>query len=854
MAFNPFHAFRKHQKVIFAGLTILCMVTFVLAGAYGSRGGDFFGWLQGLVGNRSANSEARLYNKDVSPLEIQRLRQQRLIANQFMTMAVEQAHQSFFYEFAHTDKFRDLRTELVRDMRRTMAMNFPPNLREQILNRPITDQDVSFLVMLGSRPLIADALDQRERAGKKDEANVLRQLLMVQSQQSRLRQKELYFGGTTKLEDLTDFLMWRHQADILGIHLTEQEVLDEFYRETLQRCNQENQQQILKMLRDRYANLNRDTVVAALSDEFRVRLAQIALGYDTSSRPPSPGTPYDFWQYFEQQRTESTIAMLKIPVRDAEGKLDPHWAKLVDALPPPTDKELITLFNKYKNQEGSGKPGDLGFKHPRRVQVEWVSARPDSTHYRQQALKTSALLRGLSPAAFEARLLAEYDRFRSEVPAWRQQRFPLNDTGTLRAEHVATQMGLLLGVAGTRGDPVLPLFVSHAALARAEHAPRVRVGGSWIAAGATGSPFTALGIAFPPTPQDVALLAVRARLLERIENELAESLMKGTLDKLKADIKKDHKLPADALKKYDLQHGATEKPLNNLDIAAAKGLEAFKQAYQKQHLSDTKGTAFASLFFQPSSKYAPEEWPLSRFEADKSGETFLYWTTEDEAAKPPDSLDEVRDGVKVRDKVKEAWRFLKARELARKEAENLAGEARAKRDNPVSALEASPFFKKERFFTLGSMEDFLKPVARLSRKGAGMHEFSTYEEYQLPTDKIAYSGQNPKFAKDFVDKLLALQTKGDTSILWDEAEENYYVAVLAKDRVAPSVEEFYQVYAMAPLFARFPDAFSSPLLRQRETDQRTQLRKELLERLRTDADLWINPDFKKGDRTGTLEE
>ena len=34
MAFNPFHAFRKHQKVVFAGLTIICMLTFVLALAF----------------------------------------------------------------------------------------------------------------------------------------------------------------------------------------------------------------------------------------------------------------------------------------------------------------------------------------------------------------------------------------------------------------------------------------------------------------------------------------------------------------------------------------------------------------------------------------------------------------------------------------------------------------------------------------------------------------------------------------------------------------------------------------------------------------------------------------------------
>src|SRR5262249_41899974 len=41
MAFNPFHAFRRHQKVIFALLTIVAMVTFIFcSGVPGTK--DFF--------------------------------------------------------------------------------------------------------------------------------------------------------------------------------------------------------------------------------------------------------------------------------------------------------------------------------------------------------------------------------------------------------------------------------------------------------------------------------------------------------------------------------------------------------------------------------------------------------------------------------------------------------------------------------------------------------------------------------------------------------------------------------------------------------------------------------------------
>ena len=47
MAFNPFHGFRKHQKVVFAMLTILCMLTFVLCSGMGGDLGERIMYLFG---------------------------------------------------------------------------------------------------------------------------------------------------------------------------------------------------------------------------------------------------------------------------------------------------------------------------------------------------------------------------------------------------------------------------------------------------------------------------------------------------------------------------------------------------------------------------------------------------------------------------------------------------------------------------------------------------------------------------------------------------------------------------------------------------------------------------------------
>src|SRR5262245_13634390 len=91
MAFNPFHAFRKHQKVIFAGLTILCMVTFILTGSLTGRG-DFFDWLITSMGGQGKLPQiATLYGKKLTQLDINALRDGRLLANEYMAIASQQA-------------------------------------------------------------------------------------------------------------------------------------------------------------------------------------------------------------------------------------------------------------------------------------------------------------------------------------------------------------------------------------------------------------------------------------------------------------------------------------------------------------------------------------------------------------------------------------------------------------------------------------------------------------------------------------------------------------------------------------------------------------------------------------------
>ena len=90
MAFSPFTWFRKHQKVFFAGLTILCM--FVFIGQFGS--GDAFSRLLGLFGRgRHGEAVATLYDSGVTRPKLEALAKQRKVANDFMFDAAWKSHE-----------------------------------------------------------------------------------------------------------------------------------------------------------------------------------------------------------------------------------------------------------------------------------------------------------------------------------------------------------------------------------------------------------------------------------------------------------------------------------------------------------------------------------------------------------------------------------------------------------------------------------------------------------------------------------------------------------------------------------------------------------------------------------------
>src|SRR5262249_55892255 len=235
----------------------------------------------------------------------------------------------------------------------------------------------------------------------------------------------LYFGGGLTPQALLDFMVWRREADRLGIHLTPADIRQKIEKETFGQLNQSDFDRLQMNLATR--GPGGVDIATALADEFRVRLAQLAvLGYDpgTSSRVPALITPYEFWEFYRKNRTEVSIRFLEIPVE--------HYLSQIKE--KPSDEDLRALHEKYKNDEYAPDKETPGFKLPRRIKVEWVSASPDSDYYKKAAgqwiLSTVAGIPSdpwLATALLPVPVLREYSEQaqfgRLRLPPWTERDF-----------------------------------------------------------------------------------------------------------------------------------------------------------------------------------------------------------------------------------------------------------------------------------------------------------------------------------------------------------------------------------------------------------------------------------------------
>ncbi len=96
MAFNPFRRFRKHQKVFFAVMTIVCMITFVFSGSVPPAPIPSRTPCAGSAWPANGRRVLPLYGKKIYTDDLDKLRMHRQLANEFLELWHWKSFRPFF--------------------------------------------------------------------------------------------------------------------------------------------------------------------------------------------------------------------------------------------------------------------------------------------------------------------------------------------------------------------------------------------------------------------------------------------------------------------------------------------------------------------------------------------------------------------------------------------------------------------------------------------------------------------------------------------------------------------------------------------------------------------------------------
>jgi hypothetical protein len=827
MAFHPFRMFRKHQKVIWGFLVIVCMITFVLMS--GSGRGDIFDrithWVRSSKGGTPVTT---LYGHTVDNRQLDDVRRESQLSQQIIGTALRMANEQIQRELGP--------------------------LQEQMKNKQFDPKSGGF--------------------------EQLRKQMDLQQQQQELQSEQFKalfeFQGREKTEGQLDVLLWRQQADRLGIQYTNEDIDAQFKQYTKGRIGVMDV--LAELNRSSRQPLTADALFTVLGNEFRVTTAQEALlNYEpevpdffgmrstpSTKQVPAPVTPYEFWTHYQKERTALDVALVPVPVEIPTGGAAPDEQDL---------KQIQAMYSRYKDQEPRPDQAQPGFKVPRRIKVGWVKADPGSEHYEKAAGEALQILRfGLGQAAAgkatltglpfvtDPYFLNEYYTLKAtghfDMAPLTQASFPLSQYATrVRPENVASTFGDVTATT-TQGTPFGVFALYQVGLVKAnakdmeplvqeEARRRIPFGSSLILAGAgsgtlaplTGTLTVAGLVAHGDlTPQSLPLAAVQDQVLGRARATLARDLATGNLKAFQAEMDKQRSkggnpaarvkimeewLPR-ALEEFHLEGPAKpmEEARDQYGIATDPALQPLREALLRQPgQTAARADEEFAILFKDQGEFKPTTWPPNaslgdQFRPPDPG-VFLVWRTVEKPAYVP-SFDEVKD------EAAQALRLMKARRAAQDAADKLKEELAKTGGDQAKVRQTAAENRRE------VIE--LTKVARQVPEDVAIATGHRYQPFRFP-DAIRYPG------KDWVDTMLdKLKVTGDTVILADQPEKTFYVAVLL-ERHEPSLRTFADVYRDAAV-----SLSRDQLLEQLVQDKRTKYREEFMKALRVEAT--GNPDGK----------
>lgn len=853
MAFHPFKHFRKHQKVYLAGLTIMTMIIFVFSFGAADPIQSALRWI-GMT--RHGDKVLDLYGKTIYTDDLDRLRMRRQLASEFLLYGIAYSTplDSVLSEIGKKAQRKGAAENLNNAVQmafqewnslRFMMMMTPPEGREQAIQKSL-----EHIQVLLNRP------DVQKDAEQVRQIDAIAQAVAFQGwflNPSKPRD-EFYFGGTPKTEDLLDFLVWKHEADKLGITLTPADICREVNRawgggeggneflppEGKLEAN-EHVRKFFSSSNRIHKSLTTRDLLTALTDEYRVALAQEAvLGHSGGPRgfrqavdeihySPSAATPDEFLKYFQQQRTTVAVNLLPVPVENFVARVT---AK-------PTEANLRNLYERYKDDEPSPSRRQPGFKEPRRIQVQYFSFKPTGAFARKLATKASELLpllRAIAPAApfaaggglawsanlgtlsvaadldpalrklyedyrrEESDRVLKYDGRDNDFTGRFGQGVDLNNRPAAEAQAPAALLGQLLGNAGT-GATLLAAPISWQATNELYERATLTAFASTVLAGASSSPLAAATLPARYVHSVQPFDAVRDKMVDRFETDLARNAMQANIRNVQTEL--DKLLASHNQEKLDeyMKKAVADYGLENF--------HAMTTAQTRQEVLDKPDPQLKEL------QTAYEQSTDNPFRMMAMGMDQRRPDFADALLHPVESRP--IPGVPLRSwqftsrSGDETWVFwrsddkpahVRPYETVRTEVEKawyfeqarkLARDEARRIDEELRKQHLNPSDAVKFLREQKQGEVFeLTNVAHLVSPIFNLpgHKFT-------PNDYKPYQPPRDRIAyppTDLVDQLLKLKEPGQSEVLADQPVKHYYVAVLMEKPQVPERREFYDIY------------------------------------------------------------
>lgn len=667
------------------------------------------------------------------------------------------------------------------------------------------------------------------------------QLYMFWRQFLTERTKE-YGGEAAALETL----VLAKAAEKMGMVVTDRAINDLIKQITDDAISSEQLQTIIAQLQvDR-----RRVSVARLFDALRTEMlaSKMAQLFFQSIRDVPPAQRFE---YFERLNRRVKTEILPLAVSSFLGQVTVE----------PTADELRAFFDKYKNQFDDPASSEPGFKEPKRASFQYFKAdfakfkdevKPQITdaEIAEYYEKNKAQFRAVElpedtkksgdeskGESKEAPAQPYDDEKGKDAPDKQADDKPAQDAAepTSKPQDAAPQAGATrsrfrlvsaqdnAGGAADKPAEQPPADQAAAATKQSQAEPAADATGSEKPVPAADQLPAGDAAAKPEEIKYEPLEKVKDTIRDSIASTKARDRITAIFEELQAamrhhaderDAESASKTPKPVaplpFEQLAKEKGVEAKALNLVTSreAAATDLGQVQRAVRRGQF-DFRAVPFADFAFSDSFvTYKPETG------TDGEGNEFLFWKTEEKAAYVP-TLEQARDQVVL------AWKTIRARELARKRAEELAGQARAA-NKPMS----------ETFANQGELKvTETKPFSWLTI-GSVPFDFSGAQPRISEVDGVDRPGQN------FMETVFGL-TPGQVGVAMNEPENMVYVIRLVEfDRPA---EELRTDFAAEP-----PTRYMNVA-----TDQRRDVYLAWLDDLNRAAKVhWVRPADSRTARRG----